>query len=79
MQLDAPLVSMMRSPPPFVSTTTSIGRVVDLVLEKKHKMVIVVHSGNLCGRVYSSKTVGAFTRAQLYRLFEPEQKLLPWM
>lgn len=59
-----------------MSTTTSIGRVVDLVLEKKLKMVIVVHCGNLSGSGYSSKTVGAFTRAQLYRLFEPEQKLL---
>ncbi|KAG2309941.1 hypothetical protein Bca52824_021498 [Brassica carinata] len=74
--LDAPLVSMMRSPPPCVSTTTSIGRVVDLVLEKKHKMVIVIQC---CGSGYSSKAVGAFTRAQLYRLFEPEQKLLWWM
>ncbi|CAN7121129.1 unnamed protein product [Brassica rapa subsp. narinosa] len=74
--LEAPLVSMMRSPPPCVNTTTSIGRVVDLVLEKKHKMVIVIHC---CGNGYSSKAVGAFTRAQLYRLFEPEQKLLWWM
>ncbi|KAF2597602.1 hypothetical protein F2Q68_00007225 [Brassica cretica] len=74
--LDASLVSMMRSPPPCVSTTTSIGRVVDLVLEKKHKMVIVIHC---CGSGYSSKAVGAFTRAQLYRLFEPEQKLLWWI
>lgn len=65
---------MMRSPPPPVSTTTSIGRVVDLVLEKKHKMVIVVHCVNLNGSSYSSKAVGAFTRAQLYRLCEPEQK-----
>uniref|UniRef100_A0A1J3IVT5 Pentatricopeptide repeat-containing protein n=1 Tax=Noccaea caerulescens TaxID=107243 RepID=A0A1J3IVT5_NOCCA len=77
--LDAPLASMMRSPPPFVSTTTSIGRVVDLVLEKKHKMVIVVHCVNLNGSSYSSKAVGAFTRAQLYRLCEPEKKLLSWM
>ncbi|EFH49728.1 pentatricopeptide repeat-containing protein [Arabidopsis lyrata subsp. lyrata] len=74
--LDAPLVSMMRSPPTYVNTTTSIGRVVDLVLEKKLKMVIVVHCGNLSGSGYSSKAVGAFTRAQLYRLFEPEQQLL---
>ncbi|KAG7550215.1 Pentatricopeptide repeat [Arabidopsis thaliana x Arabidopsis arenosa] len=74
--LDAPLVSMMRSPPTCVNTTTSIGRVVDLVLEKKLKMVIVVHCGNLSGSGYSSKAVGAFTRAQLYRLFEPEQQLL---
>ncbi|CAN8299102.1 unnamed protein product [Cochlearia groenlandica] len=73
--LEAPLVSMMRSPPPCVSTTTSIGRVIDLILEKKHKMVIVVH----CGNLYSSKAVGVFTRAQLYRLFEPEQKMLWWM
>lgn len=65
--LDAPLVSMMRSPPTCVSTTTSIGRVVDLVLEKKLKMVIVVHCGNFSGSGYSSKAVGAFTRAQLYR------------
>ncbi|XP_024012648.1 pentatricopeptide repeat-containing protein At5g10690 isoform X2 [Eutrema salsugineum] len=77
--LDAPLVSMMRSPPPCVSTTTSIGRVVDLILEKKHKMVIVVYCGKICGSGYSSKAVGAFTREQLYRLFEPEQKLLWWI
>jgi CBS domain-containing protein len=69
-QLDAPLSTMMRSPPPCVTATTSIGHVVDLILEKKYKLVIVVKYRYLNGSSFtsSSKALGVFTAEQLHRL-----------
>jgi CBS domain-containing protein len=61
---------MMRSPPPCVTATTSIGHVVDLILEKKYKLVIVVKYRYLNGSSFtsSSKALGVFTAEQLHRL-----------
>ncbi|KAJ8763788.1 hypothetical protein K2173_003570 [Erythroxylum novogranatense] len=56
-ELNCPVMKMMRSPPPCVTTTTSIGYVVDLMLDKKYNMMVIV---------YSSRAVGVFTLEQLW-------------
>ncbi|KAG4144892.1 hypothetical protein ERO13_D05G066800v2 [Gossypium hirsutum] len=70
-EMNAPLSTMMRSPAPCVTTTTSIGHVVDLVLKKKYKMVIVVKHSNLNGTTHGSRAVGVFTAEQLHNLVAP--------
>ncbi|XWS70569.1 hypothetical protein CRYUN_Cryun03dG0058700 [Craigia yunnanensis] len=75
-KMNAPLLTMMRSPPPCVTTTTSIGHVVDLVLEKKYKMVIIVKHSNLNGTTHGSRAVGVFTAEQLVNLMAPVSSVL---
>lgn len=75
-QMNAPLSTMMRSPPPCVTTTTSIGHVVDLILQQKYKMVIVVKHSNLNGTTHGSRAVGVFTAEQLVNLMAPVPEVL---
>lgn len=76
LQLNAPLSTMMKSPAPCVITTTSVGRVINLMLEKRYKMVIIVKCGDTFGKYNStSRAVGVFTADQLYKLTVPASKL----
>ncbi|KAK3039181.1 hypothetical protein RJ639_029038 [Escallonia herrerae] len=77
-ELNAPLSTVMRSPPPCVITSTSIGRVIDLMLEKRYKMIIVVKYSDSHGIPYGSglRAVGVFTSEQLHRLSRSPSKRL---
>ena len=68
-QLNAPVSTMMRSPPPFVTTSTSIRHVVDLMLAKGYPMVIIVkYADSSYDTSYSSRAIGVFTAQQLRKL-----------
>lgn len=70
LQIDAPVSSVMRGPPPCVTTSTSIGRVIDLLLEKKYEIVVVVRNSSVYETIYScsSRPVGVFTLKNLFPL-----------
>lgn len=70
-QLDAPLSTMMRSPPPSVTASTSVGHVIDLILEKGYPMVIIVNCTDSYATSYGCRAVGVFTLEQLNRLIKP--------
>ncbi|XP_020523682.1 pentatricopeptide repeat-containing protein At5g10690 isoform X2 [Amborella trichopoda] len=76
-ELNAPLLSMMRGPPPCVPVSTSIGRAIDVLLEKQQKLIVIVKSTDVHEKSYSSdsKPVGVFTRKQLLRLAIPTSKV----
>nr|KYP72341.1 Pentatricopeptide repeat-containing protein At5g10690 family [Cajanus cajan] len=75
-QLDAQVSTMMRSPPPSVTTSTSVGHVVDLILEKRYPMIIIVnYSNSYATAPYSSRAVGVFTLKQLSSLITPVSRV----
>ncbi|KAH9623888.1 hypothetical protein KSS87_022937 [Heliosperma pusillum] len=75
--LNLPVSAMMRSPPPYVTASTSAGRVIDLILEKRYKMVIVVNQSNMYSS-YGSRAIGVFTLDQLSKLMDMPASKLPW-
>ncbi|MCL7046876.1 hypothetical protein MKW94_000681, partial [Papaver nudicaule] len=79
-QLSTSLSSIMRSPP-RVTTSTSIGRVIELLLEKKYKMIIInrpPYEYDGASGVYRSnlRAVGVFTSKQLFNLAVTESEEL---
>ncbi|KAF5186117.1 Pentatricopeptide repeat-containing protein, partial [Thalictrum thalictroides] len=76
-ELKATLSEIMRSAPPCVTASTSIGRVIDLLLEKRYKMIVVVKPNNLYETGYSSslRALGVFTPEQLYKVATPVAEL----
>lgn len=73
-ELNAQLSSMMRSPPPFVTSCTSIGRAIAFLLDQKYRMIVVVKSeSNYDGAFgYSAgRAVGFLTSQHLFSLVSP--------
>ncbi|XP_073121798.1 pentatricopeptide repeat-containing protein At5g10690-like isoform X2 [Henckelia pumila] len=70
--LDAPLSALMRSPPPCVTN-------IDFMLQKRHKMIIIVKYGDFHGLSYgsSSRAIGVFTHAHLSKLSKTSTSKLP--
>lgn len=77
LQLDVPLSSIITGPPPCVSAATAVARVIDLLLDKKYEMVVVVKGGDLYSSPYrsSSRPLGVFSLDRLYRLASNSESL----
>ncbi|KAK9097892.1 hypothetical protein Syun_024937 [Stephania yunnanensis] len=69
-ELNATISSIMRSPFPCVTPSATIGQVIDLLLEKRYKIIIVVKPRNLfeTGFTSCSRAVGIFSSKQLNNL-----------
>ncbi|PIN05028.1 hypothetical protein CDL12_22430 [Handroanthus impetiginosus] len=76
--LDAPLATLMRSPPPFVTSLTSVGYVIDLMLEKRYKMVVIIKYGDIHGISSGSslRAVGVFTYQEICKLSKHTSKMI---
>lgn len=72
--LNLPVSAMMKSPPPYVAAATSAGRVIDQILEKRYKMMIVVKYSNMYSS-FGARPVGVFTYEQLHKLIKPTTKV----
>lgn len=72
-ELKTTLSNIIRGVPPCVTGSTSIGSVVNLLLEKRYKMIVVVKPNNMYESPESSslRAIGVFTPEQLYRFATP--------
>lgn len=77
-ELKTTLSNIMRVAPPCVTGSTSIGTVINLLLEKRYKMIVVVKPNNLyeSGDSSSLRAIGVFTPQQLYKFASPASVML---
>ncbi|KAJ1700456.1 hypothetical protein LUZ63_000235 [Rhynchospora breviuscula] len=69
-KLDVPLSSIIMGPPPCVTTSTAVARVIDLMLDKKYEMIVVVKSADSYSNQYGSisRPLGVFSLDWLYKI-----------
>lgn len=73
-ELNAQLSSIMRSPPPFVTSCTSIGRAVAFLLDQKYKMIVILKSESNYDGAFGyamGRTIGFLTSQHLFSLVCP--------
>ncbi|KAF3339261.1 pentatricopeptide repeat-containing protein [Carex littledalei] len=76
-KLNVPLSSLITGPPPCVTASTAVARVIDLLLDKKYEMIVVVKGGDLYSSPFrsSSRPLGVFSLDRLYRLASNSESL----